>query len=529
MSHPDVIIVGAGSAGCALAERLSRDPDRRVHLIEAGPSDRHIFIRMPAGVAKAIGSRRFNWHFETVPQAHMNGRQLTTPRGKTLGGSSAINALVYIRGASWDFDNWAAMGCPGWGYGDVLPYFREVEANPLGGDFHGTDGPLTVSNPESGSPAYAAFIEAGQQLGHPFNADFNGATQTGFGPFQLNIKDGRRWSAADAFLKPALKRPNLTVETGCHVLRLNTDGKRVTGLRIRTEGRQENRPAGAVVLAAGAIGSPHLMMLSGLGPADHLRDVGVDVVLDQPEIGANLHDHLEVKVKHRMTEPHSMWRYSKFPNRYMVGAQYLATGQGAGRQQGLEAGAFLTLDADQPACDTQLHFVNALAFDGATPDDRGHGYAIDITQTRPESRGTLRLASDSAAAAPLIDPNYLAEDKDVVAMRNGLKLLRDLCKQPALAAISAPEMLPGADVQTDAELDAYIRATAESIYHPVGTARMGTDAGAVVDATNMRVKGMENLFLADAAVMPQLVSGNTNATSIMIGCKGGDLIDQELR
>lgn len=528
MSHPDVIIVGAGSAGCALAERLSRDPDRQVLVIEAGPPDNHIFIRMPAGVAKAIGSPRFNWHYETVPQTHMNGRKLTTPRGKTLGGSSAINALVYIRGAAWDFDNWAAMGCPGWGYDDVLPYFRAVEDNPIGGTYHGTGGPLVVSDPESGSPAYAAFIDAGLQAGYPRNNDLNGETQTGFGPFQLNINDGRRWSAADAFLKPALSRPNLSVETGAQVLRLNINKGRVTGVRLRIEGRQEYRPAGAVILASGAIGSPQLLMLSGIGPGDHLTELGIDVALDQPEVGANLHDHLEVKVKHRMTEPYSMWSHAKFPNRLWVGAQYVATGKGAGRQQGLEAGAFVTLDPSEPACDTQLHFVNALAFDGATPDDRGHGYAIDITQTRPASRGTLRLVSADPRAKPLIDPNYLAEERDRIGMRDGLKLLRELCRQPALAAISEPEMLPGADVQTDAELDAYIRATAESIYHPVGTARMGTDAKAVVDATTMAVNGTENLYLADASVMPQLVSGNTNATSIMIGCKGGDLIDQHL-
>ncbi|MEM6385189.1 MAG: choline dehydrogenase [Pseudomonadota bacterium] len=518
---PDVIIVGAGSAGCVLAERLSRDAARRVLLIEAGPRDNHIFIRMPAGVAKAIQSKRFNWHYWTTPQRHMNNRRLTTPRGKTLGGSSSINALVYIRGNAWDFDNWAALGCHGWGYEDVLPYFREVEGNAHGaGPYHGGDGPLRVSHPESGSPAYQAFIDAGVELGYPFNPDLNGAEQAGFGPFQLNINDGKRWSSADAFLKPAQSRPNLSVKTDAHVIGLQMDGTGVAGIRLAGE----TLSAGTVVLAAGSIGTPHLLMLSGIGPADHLSETGITTVVDAPGIGENLQDHLEVKVKHRMTQPYSMWRHAKFPNYLWTGAQYLFTGQGAGRQQGLEAGAFCTLDQSAPAPDTQLHFVNALAFDGATPEDRGHGYAIDVTQTRPESRGTFRLASADPTDAPLIDPNYLAEEKDRTQMRDGMKLLRELCRQPALANISEPEMLPGADVQSDDELDAYIRNTAESIYHPVGTVRMGSDATSPVDSATMAVRGVDNLYVADASVMPQLVSGNTNATSIMIGTKGADLI-----
>ena len=527
MTSYDVAIVGAGSAGCVLAERLSADPTCRVLVIEAGPKDDHIFIRMPAGVAKAIGSPRFDWRFQTVPQKHMDGRRLGTPRGRVLGGSSSINALVYIRGNAWDYDNWAALGCEGWSYADVLPHFRAVEANANGaGPYHGADGPLTVSDPESGSPAFAAFIAAGQEMGHRRNPDFNGAAQDGFGPFQLNIRDGRRWSAADAFLKPALSRPNLTLRTGAQVAGLVTDRTRVTGLRLATGGGGETVHADRVVLAAGAIGTPHLMLLSGIGPADDLRAHGIAPVADLPGVGANLHDHLEVKVKHRMTEPWSMWRHAKFPNYLWTGARYLFTGTGPGRQQGLEAGAFVCLKADAPAPDTQLHFINALAFDGASPDDRGHGYAIDTTQTRPQSRGRLTLASTDPTQAPLIDPNYLAAETDRRMMREGLKFLRELCRQPALARISGPELRPGPDATTDADLDAVVRATADSIYHPVGTARMGPhpDAGAVVDPTTMAVHGVEGLFVADASVMPQIVSGNTNACAIMIGAKGADLI-----
>ncbi|MEM6577887.1 MAG: choline dehydrogenase [Pseudomonadota bacterium] len=525
MTTPDVIIVGAGSAGCALAERLSRDESCQVLILEAGPRDDHIFIRMPAGVAKAIGSPRFNWHFETVPQIHMNNRRLSTPRGKVLGGSSSINALVYIRGNAWDYDNWASLGCPGWGYADVLPYFREVEDNALGaGPYHGAGGPLTVSNPESDNPAFAAFIQAGVEMGHPFNPDFNGETQAGFGPFQLNIRDGRRWSAADAFLKPALERPNLSLRTDAQVLGLATQGTQVTGVRIKGAGGSETLHAGTTILCAGAIGTPHLLMLSGIGPADALRSQGIDIVADRAEVGQNLQDHLEVKVKHRMTEPLSLWSHAKFPNYLWTGAQYLFTGTGVGRQQGLEAGGFVSLDPDAPACDTQLHFINALAFDGATADDRGHGFAIDSTQTRPESRGSVTLASADPFKPPLIDPNYLAEEKDRVQMREGLKFMRELCRQPAMARISGQELRPGPQNVSDADLDDVVRDTADSIYHVSGTARMGKDAEAVVDAQTMRVNGVEDLYVADASVMPQLISGNTNAASIMIGCKAADLI-----
>jgi choline dehydrogenase len=419
------------------------------------------------------------------------------------------------------------MGCDGWSYADVLPYFRAVEANAQGaGAHHGSDGPLVVSHPESGNPAFAAFIDAGQQLGHPLNTDFNGASHAGFGPFQLNIRNGRRWSAADAFLKPALARPNLTLRTDAQVTKLVNDGARVTGLRLATGSGNETVHADRVILAAGAIGTPHLMLLSGIGPADDLRGHGIDLVADLPGVGANLHDHLEVKVKHRMTEPWSMWRHARFPNYLWTGARYLFTGTGPGRQQGLEAGAFLSLDPSAPAPDTQLHFINALAFDGASPDDRGHGYAIDTTQTRPLSRGKLTLASADPMQAPLIDPNYLAEETDRRMMREGLKVLRELCRQPALAAISGPELRPGPDVTTDADLDRVVRATADSIYHPVGTARMGRDpdAGAAVDPATMGVHGVDGLYVADASVMPQIVSGNTNACAIMIGAKGADLI-----
>lgn len=525
----DVIIVGAGSAGCILANKLSQDPSRKVLLLEAGPKDDHIFIKMPAGVAKAIGSSRFNWKFETTPQVHMNGRRLGTPRGKVLGGSSAINALVYIRGNAWDYDNWETLGCPGWSYKDVLPHFRDAENNALGeSPYHGTSGPLVVSNPESENPAFKAFIDAGVEMGYPHNPDFNGEYQEGFGPFQMNINNGRRWSSANAFLHPAKSRANLTVRVETTVLGLETVGSKVTGVKLTSRDGVETLHAENVILSAGSIGTAHLLMHSGIGPADHLSDLGIRVVADRKEVGANLHDHLEVKVKFRMTKPWSLWSHAKFPNYLWTGAQYLFTGTGVGRQQGLEAGAFLSLDKDSPAPDTQLHFINALAFDGASAEDKGHGFAIDTTQTRPLSRGSLKLASSDPRVPPLIDPNYLAEAKDREMMREGLKMLRELCAQPSLRDLCGEELRPGHDVKTDAQLDEVVKNTADSIYHPVGTARMGVDDDAVVDPKSMGVKGVEGLFVADASVMPQIVSGNTNAPSIMIGSKAADLVAQQI-
>ena len=521
----DTIVVGAGSAGCVIAARLSEDPARRVLLLEAGGTDSSILIRMPAGVAKAIASPKYNWHYRTEAQAHMDGRRVYWPRGRVLGGSSSINAMVMVRGHPSDYDAWRDAGCAGWGYDDVLPYFRKMETNSRGPNaWRGGDGPMHIADPEDASPIFAAFIEAGRQAGYPVCEDFNGAGCEGFGPFQLNIKDGVRWSAARAYLDPARGRRNLTIRTGAFVTGLSFEGARCTGVHVARGGGVETIEAGEVILCGGSINTPQLLMLSGIGEADHLRSHGIAVVADRPEVGRNLQDHLEVKTKHRALLPVTMWKHAKFPNYLWTGLQYLALRRGAARGQALEAGAFVRLDPNASSPDTQLHFINALAFDGATAADRGHGFAIDTTQLRPESRGTIRLRSADPAEHPAIDPNYLSTETDRRMMRDGLKLLREICAQAALAPYLGEELRPGPSVTTDAQLDALVRATADSIYHPVGTCRMGTDIGAVVDPRSMRVHGLAGLRVADASIMPTLVAGNTNGPAIMIGERAAALI-----
>ncbi len=524
----DTVIVGAGSAGCVLAARLSEDPSRRVLLLEAGPPDDSILIRMPAAVAKAIASPRFNWHYRTEPQAHMDGRRIYWPRGRVLGGSSSINALVLVRGHPSDYDRWHEAGCPGWGWSDVLPFFRQMETSTRGASpLRGADGPLPVSEPESGNPIFSAFIAAGHAAGYPLTDDFSGESGEGFGLFDLNIKDGERWSAARAYLGPARCRPNLKIRANTFVTGLRFDGARCTGVRCAHGGRgEETISAGEVILSCGSVNTPQLLMLSGIGPAEHLRAHGIAVVADQGEIGRNLQDHLEVKVKHRCPLPVTLWRHAKFPNYLWTGLQYLALRRGVGRQQGLEAGAFIRIDPGSSAPDTQLHFINALAFDGATAADRGHGFAIDTTQLYPEARGAIRLRSADPADHPLIDPNYLATDRDRRMMREGLKVLREICRQQALAPYMGEELRPGPGCVSDDDLDRLVRQTADSIYHPVGTARMGTDAGAVVDPMTMRVNGISGLRVVDASIMPTLVGGNTNGPVIMIAERAAALIQE---
>lgn len=525
----DYVIVGAGSAGCVLANRLSADPGISVCLIEAGGKDKSLMIRMPAGVGSLIKEANpANWGFYTTPQQHMNNRKLWWPRGKGWGGSSSINGMIYIRGHARDYDQWRQSGLTGWGYGDVLPYFRRSEG--YRGDasiHHGTDGPLAVEESPLDSAAYNAFIKAGEQAGHPVTKDFNGARQEGMGPYQRTINDGERWSTSYAFLRPIIgERSNLTVRSTALVSKILFRGGRAHGVEVvekkgaepgRIEARKE------VILCAGAVQSPQILKLSGLGPADELREHGIPLIVDRPEIGRNLQDHLDVTVIHKMTQKLSAYSQQAGLKKIGVGLNYLLRKKGPGRDNFLQAGAFLKSREGLDRPDLQLHYVNAIMIEHGRQQMNADGFTIHACQLRPESRGTVTLASGDPFDHPLIDPNYLATEEDRRAMREGVKICREIVGQDAFSSLRGDEVLPGAEVKTDEQIDAFIRETGETIYHPVGTVRMGIDDAAPLDG-DLKVRGVEGLRVVDASVMPTLIGGNTNAPTIMIAEKAADLI-----
>ena len=514
----DYVIVGAGSAGCVLAARLTEDPDVRVLLLEAGGPADNPNIDVPAA-GPALWRTAVDWNFTTVPQKHLRERALYWPRGKVLGGSSSINAMIYIRGNRADYDEWRDLGNPGWGYDDVLPYFKRAEDNARGADeFHGAGGPLRVEDPRWVSGLGRAFVSAGVAAGFPANADFNGAAQDGFGVYQVTQRRGERWSTYKAYLRPAMERPNLTVQTHALTHRVLVEGGRATGVAYTHRGVAETaRAEREVLLCGGAVASPHLLQLSGIGPADHLREAGVDVVADLPGVGENLQDHLVADWSHRC-DTGSLFEADR--NRGNLIA-YLARRRGPLTSVVAEVGGFVRTRDGLDAPDLQFHFLPALVDELGAKTPHGHGWTIWPTLLKPRSAGTVRLRSTDPRWAPAIDPNYLEDPEDVDTLVRGLELSREIASQAPMAGHLGERFHPPAGAEED--LGEYVRANCQTLFHPVGTCRMGADELAVVDA-ELRVHGVEALRVADASVMPAVPRGNTNAPTIMVAERAADLI-----
>jgi choline dehydrogenase-like flavoprotein len=531
-STVDYVIVGGGSAGCVLAARLSEDPQVQVALLEAGPTDSSVLIHCPAGLAVLARNGQANWGFETVPQPGLQGRRGYQPRGKVLGGSSSVNAMIYARGHHTDYDRWDAEGNAGWSWDDVLPYFRKSEHNERGADaFHGAAGPLNVMDLRSPHSFGAVFVEAAKQAGYPENQDFNGADQEGVGLYQVTHKNGERCSAAKAYLTPHLHRPNLHVVTGARATRVLLEGRQAVGVAYRQDGRNhELRARQEVLLSAGALLSPQLLMLSGIGPADQLRQHGIEVAHHLPGVGQNLHDHVDVVQV--VDAPHQTDLFGLS----LPGLVNVVKGIFEWRKQrsGLltsnfaEAGGFIRSAPEEAIPDLQLHFVIGKLVDHGRKTVFGHGYSCHVCLLRPRSRGALTLASADPLAAPRIDPNFLAEPDDVRRLVRGFKVMRNILQQPALAGFRGRELASSAQARDDAAIEAFVRGHADTIYHPVGTCRMGQGPMDVVDA-QLRVRDIGGLRVVDASVMPSIVGGNTNAPVIMIGEKAADLVKQAAR
>lgn len=523
MKQFDYVVIGGGSGGSAVAGRLAEYGKHSVCLLEAGGRNDNMLVKTPGFMPFLL--KNTNYRYDTVPQKGLNGRIGYQPRGKGLGGSSAINAMVYIRGNRWDYDNWAAMGCTGWSYEDVLPFFKYAETNERDGDaFHGGEGPLFVSDQKWVNPTSKAFVASAESLQLRGNADFNGERQEGFGIYQVTQRNGERWSAARAYVEPLRDMENLEVLTRTLVEKLMIEDGRVTGVAIRNGRKREIITArGGVILSAGAFNSPQILMLSGIGPAAHLKEHGIHVVRDVPAVGRDLQDHIDY-VSSWETESKDPIGDSLAGTARMAKAiiEHRRKRTGIMTTPYAEAGGFWTVGKDAPAPDVQWHFVPAMLEDHGREKVKGHGFSLHACVLRPESRGTVRLNSANAADAPRIDPNFLDDPRDVAVLRGGVRLSHRIAEASPLADYAPKDRHP-VDLDDDAALDEMIRNRADTVYHPVGTCRMGADDASVVDP-RLKVRGLDGLWIADASIMPKIVSGNTNAPSIMIGERCADFI-----
>jgi choline dehydrogenase len=527
MQSFDFIVVGAGSAGCVLANRLSEDGRHSVLLIEAGGSDRNPVFSIPLLAGAAYYWRPSNWHYSTAPQPGLDGRSVPWPRGKVLGGCSSINGMMYMRGTRADYDVWRQLGLSGWGYEDVLPYFIRAEDNPERPDdpYHGQGGPLHVEKARADNPLYRAFLAAGLAEGFVENDDFNGARQEGLGRYDFNVSRGRRVSSATAYLRPAQGRGNLTVWTKTLVTRIRVESGRAVGLDlVRNGGTVRVAANREIILSAGAINSPQLLQLSGIGDPEHLKSVGVEPVHALPEVGRNLQDHMGVYLKYAANQPVTLYSLFRPDRAALALARAFFLGTGPATAVPLEAGGFLKTRPGLEEPDIHITFVPGLNLETTRAGQGRHGYLISFYQLRPESRGRVAITSSDPQAAPMMDPAYLAAESDRVVMRDGMRLARRIGENPLLARYKAADISPvEADMATDETIDAWVRKGGSTTFHPTGTCRMGSDGGSVVDR-ELRVRGIAGLRVADASIMPAIVSGNTSAPTMMIAEKASDMI-----
>lgn len=532
--NADYVIVGAGSAGCALAYRLS-EAGHQVQVIEHGGSDAGPLIQMPAALSYPMNMSLYDWGYKSQPEPHLGGRELVTPRGKVIGGSSSINGMVYVRGHAGDYDHWAESGAQGWSYADVLPYFKRMETwhdNGHGGDadWRGNDGPLHISRGPRNNPLHDAFVEAGRQAGYPVTDDYNGHQQEGFGPMEQTVYKGRRWSAANAYLRPALQRPNCTL-TRAFVRRVVIEDGCATGVEVERGGKIEViRANREVILSASSLNSPKILMLSGIGPAQHLAEHGIDLVADRPGVGQNLQDHLELYLQMACSQPITLYKHWNLFSKAMIGAQWLFTKTGLGASNQFESAAFIRSREGIDYPDIQYHFLPmAVRYDGQAAAE-GHGFQAHVGPMRSNSRGAVTLASADPKDAPNILFNYMSTEQDWVDFRKCIRLTREIFGQQAFRPYVKHEIQPGVDMQSDDELDSFIREHAESAFHPCGTCKMGAadDPTSVVDP-ECRVIGVDGLRVADSSIFPRITNGNLNGPSIMTGEKAADhILDRQL-